>query len=116
MLRLSPDTRVFLCTEPTDMRKSFNGLAAATTSIIGHNPTCGHLFAFVNRRRDMAKILYFERGGFCLWAKRLEQGRFAVIDSTTSAAQLSDTQLMMWLDGIDLDRVQARRFKLPQAA
>lgn len=116
MLRLGPDTRVFLCTEPTDLRKSFNGLAAATTSIIGHNPTSGHLFVFVNRKRDMAKILYFERGGYCLWAKRLEQGRFAVIDTDDRSAQLSDTQLMMWLEGIALDRAQAKRFELPKAA
>ena len=116
MLRLGTDTRVFLCTEPTDMRKSFNGLAAATTSIIGHNPTSGHLFVFVNRKRDMAKILYFERGGFCLWAKRLEQGCFATINCAASAAQLSDTQLMMWLDGITLDRAQATRFSLSKAA
>lgn len=74
MLRLSPDTRVFVCARPTDMRKSFNGLFALTKTVLDQDPLSGHLFVFVNRKRDFVKALYFERGGLCLWAKRLEQG------------------------------------------
>lgn len=116
MPRLAPNTRVFLCTSPTDMRKSFNGLVAVTKRVICQDPLSGHLFVFVNRKRDMAKVLYFERGGFCLWAKRLEQGRFAVVEGDAGVAPLTDTQLLMWLDGIELDRVQRKRFSLQRAA
>lgn len=93
------------------MRKSFDGLFALTRSVLEQNPLSGHLFVFVNRKRDYAKILYFERGGLCLWAKRLEQGRFATLNAQGDVAPLSDTQLMMWLDGIGLEqRKQLKRF------
>ena len=111
MLRLAPGTRVFVSTAPTDMRKSFDGLYALTKSVLEQDSLSGHLFVFVNRKRDYAKILYFERGGLCLWAKRLEQGRFACLASERGVVALSDTQLLMWLDGIALEqRKQLKRF------
>jgi len=110
-------TRVFVCTKPTDMRKSFDGLIAATRSLIGGDPQSGHLFVFVNRRADYAKCLYWSRGGYCLWAKRLEAGRFAKVVSAGNAVELTDTQLMMWIDGIEVDRMRHRkRYRLPKAA
>lgn len=82
---------------------------------------------FVNRKADYAKCLYWSRGGYCLWAKRLEAGRFANASASvstnatstnatlTNAVTMTDTQLMMWLDGIELDRVkQRKRFVLPR--
>lgn len=120
MMPLPHGTRVFVCTKPTDMRKSFDGLIAATRSVICQNPLGGHLFVFVNRSMNLTKVLYWSRGGFCVWAKRLERGRFARIASTgvdSHSAQISDTQLMMWLDGIDLiAAVQRKRFVLPTKA
>lgn len=113
---LPTDTRVFLCTRSTDMRKGFDGLAADTRSIIEQHPASGHLFVFVNRRRDMLKVLYYQRGGLCLWSKRLERGRLAVVSADAQAVQITHTQLMMWIDGIDLNRPQATRFVLPKAA
>jgi transposase len=111
MLRLAAGTRVFVSTAPTDMRKSFDGLFALTKSVLERDPLSGHLFVFVNRKRDYTKILYFERGGLCLWAKRLEQGQFAQLSGEQNVAALSDTQLMMWLDGIGLEqRKQLKRF------
>ena len=111
MLRLAANTRVFVSTDPTDMRKSFDGLYALTKTVLEQDPLSGHLFVFVNRKRDYAKILYFERGGLCLWAKRLEQGQFAKLSGGHGVATLSDTQLMMWLDGIGLEqRKQLKRF------
>lgn len=107
---------VYLYTQPTDMRKSFTGLVALTKNVIRQNPTSGHLFVFVNRTRNYTKALYYSRGGYCLWAKRLEQGRFSVVHSSTEhpVALLSDTQLMMWIDGISLDeRQQKKRYQLP---
>ena len=111
MLRLAAGTRVFVSTSPTDMRKSFDGLYALTKSVLEQDPLSGHLFVFVNRKRDYTKILYFERGGLCLWAKRLEQGHFAHLIGNDSVVPLSDTQLMMWLDGIGLEqRKQLKRY------
>lgn len=110
--------RVFVCTQPTDMRKSFDGLIAATRAVMGQNPLVGgHLFVFVNRSMNLTKALYWSRGGFCVWAKRLERGQFARLASAgigSHSAQITDTQLMMWLDGIELiGAVQRKRFVLP---
>ncbi|WP_132979296.1 MULTISPECIES: IS66 family insertion sequence element accessory protein TnpB [unclassified Pigmentiphaga] len=114
---LPTGVRVLLCTRATDMRKSFDGLIAATRSVLGENPLSGHLFVFVNRQGNYAKVLYWSRGGYCLWAKRLERGQFARLGSDGVSIVLTDTQLMMWLDGIDLSRtVQRKRFELPVAA
>lgn len=109
MAMLPLGTRVLVCTKPTDMRKSFDGLIAATKSVIGQDPLSGHLFVFVNRKGDYAKCLYWSRGGYCLWAKRLEAGRFAVMKSTGSVVAMTDTQLLMWLDGIELDSAKQRK-------
>ncbi|MFT4103398.1 MAG: IS66 family insertion sequence element accessory protein TnpB [Burkholderiaceae bacterium] len=62
---------MFLCRQPTDMRKSFDGLVAVTKSVMGQNPLSGSIFVFVNRKANQAKVLYWERGGYCVWAKRL---------------------------------------------
>ena len=109
--------RVFVCTQPTDMRKSFDGLIAATKSVIGQDPLSGHLFVFVNSKANYAKAIYWSRGGYCLWARRLEQGRFTRLLGKGTAVALTDTQLMMWLDGIELSHaVQKKRFSLPANA
>lgn len=76
MFVLPPSTRVFLCTLPTDMRKSFDGLAAMTRDLVLQNPLSGHLFVFRNRNGDRLKVLYWDRAGFCLFYKRLEKGTF----------------------------------------
>ncbi|MGD9636905.1 MAG: IS66 family insertion sequence element accessory protein TnpB [Lautropia sp.] len=116
MATLPLGTRVFLCLKPTDMRKSFDGLIAATKVVIGQDPLSGHLFVFVNRKADYAKCLYWSRGGYCLWAKRLEAGRFAKVAATgsmsaasTNAVAMTDTQLLMWLDGIEIDSTKQRK-------
>ena len=107
-------TRVFVCTQPTDMRKSFDGLIAATRHVLKRNPVSGDLYMFVNRKATMVKGVYWTRGGFCLWAKRLERGRFAPLTDMQATSGLTDTQLMMWLDGIELSSMrQRKRFELP---
>jgi len=117
MPTLPQGVRVYLCTRATDMRKSFDGLIAATKAVIGQDPLSGHLFVFVNRQGNYAKALYFSRGGYCLWARRLEQGCFAKVQATTDSVVLTDTQLMMWLDGIEMRQtVQRKRFVLPDKA
>lgn len=108
-------SKVYLYTHPTDMRKSFDGLIALTRNIIKRDPLSGYYFVFVNRARNYFKILYYARGGYCLWCKRLEQGRFAIVTGHGESIELTYTQLMMWIDGIALEsRAQHKRYSLPQ--
>jgi len=74
MLSLASGVRIFLCTAPTDMRKSFDGLFALVETVIGEDPFSGHLFLFRNRKRDRVKLLYWDRDGLAIWYKRLEAG------------------------------------------
>jgi len=90
-----PNIKVYLYTPPTDMRKSFDGLIALTRNKIKQDPLSGQLFVFVNRSRNYCKALYYSRGGYCLWCKRLEQGRFAKPGRDQAVVILNDTQLHM---------------------
>ena len=76
MITLPAGTRIWLAAGVTDMRKGFDGLAALVQTTLAHNPFCGHLFVFRGRRGDMVKLLWFDGDGLCLFAKRLERGRF----------------------------------------
>jgi transposase len=72
VINLPPTVRIFLATQPADMRRGFDGLSALTTSVIGQDPLSGHLFVFRNRRGDRLKILYWDRDGLAIWAKKYE--------------------------------------------
>ena len=72
MIMLPAAVRIFLCSRPTDMRKSFDGLTGLVQECFGQDPLTGHLFLFVNRRGDRIKILYFDRDGLALWYKKQE--------------------------------------------
>ena len=78
MFGLSAAVRVYLANEPADMRKSFDGLSALVAGALELDPLSGHLFVFLNRRRDRIKILYWDRDGLAVWAKRLERGTFRI--------------------------------------
>lgn len=91
------------------MRKSFNGLSALVKNKLQENPLSGQLFVFVNRRRNQMKVLYFDRSGYCIWSKKLEQGQFVVRQTTDDKKQLSWTQLKLLLDGIEIQN--ARQYK-----
>jgi transposase len=94
--------RIFAYTEPTDMRKSFQGLLALVQQVFrNEDPYAGSLFVFVNRRGNFLKALVWDRTGFVLYAKRLERGRF-VFPSASSSQELSDRAFRFLLDGIPL--------------
>ena len=76
MIAPSFHTKVYLAKDAIDMRKGFPGLISLTEAVLRAEPTSGHLFMFVNRRRDFMKILYWDGTGFCIWSKRLERGSF----------------------------------------
>lgn len=100
--------RVFLYGEPVDMRRSFDGLYALARHKMGQDPLTGNLFAFLNRRGTQIKVLYFDRCGWCVWAKRLEQGRFVSDWSAMATREMDWTGLKLLLEGIEPMRVRRR--------
>ena len=117
MLSLPPAVRIFVATEPTDMRKSFNGLVNATRSVIEQEPLSGHLFVFFNRRRTMVKALYWDRSGFCLWAKRLERGTFCLPNADgAGVVEMESAELGLLLEGLDLQEAKRRKRWTPRRA
>lgn len=89
--------RIFVCTEPQDMRRSFDGLAQAAREHLGEDPQSGALFVFVNKRRDRCKVLWFDRNGYCLLYKRLHRARFVVPGSRT----IDGRSLALLMRGVD---------------
>lgn len=109
--------RVWLYTHPTDMRKSYDGLSALVKHALHEDPTSGHLFVFINRKRTQMKVLYFDRSGYCVWSKRLEQGRFQYRSDGAYKVALDWTQLKLILEGIELKNTrQYKRFQCPVQA
>jgi transposase len=118
MFNLSPAIRIFVHTQPTDMRKHFNGLHALVTQALGHNVLTGDYFVFFNRRRHRCKILYWDRDGLVIWAKRLERGCFQVpgVHEAAPAVEIDGTTLAMILGGVDVRTAQRRaRYQAPRA-
>jgi transposase len=116
MLSVPPTMRVFLAAQPTDMRRSFDGLVALTRSALLQDPLSGHLFAFVNRRRTMMKAVYWDRNGYCLLAKRLEKGTFVLPEDPAGAAiEVEAVELTLLLEGIDLCNARRRPRWAPTA-
>lgn len=113
MLSVAPGRRIWLCTQPTDMRCAFDGLSARVKHHLGEDPLSGHWFAFINRRQTQIKVLAFEDGGYCLWSKRLEQGQFATHGPMgTVKRALCHTEFLALLDGVDIEiKRQRKRYK-----
>jgi transposase len=124
MLSLQLPGRVFVCTLPTDMRKSFDTLAALVQSQLSQDPLSGDLFVFRSRRGDRVKLLYWDEDGYALWYKRLEEGTFPlpVADGQRATAGthglvLRPAELAMLLDGVDLTHVhRQKRYRRPPLA
>jgi len=108
--------RIYLCAQPADMRKGFDTLAAQVKEFLKHDAFSGNLFLFVSRGKDRLKILYWDRDGFALWYKRLEEGAFKLpaVKNTGASVELSATELAMLLEGIDLKSIKrSKRFVRP---
>ena len=112
MLSLPANTRVYLHLPPTDMRKSFDGLSGLIRSAFRADPLDGGWFLFFNRRRDRLKLLYWDRDGFAIWAKRLENGTFEPlrsVDAKATTLELDATQLLLLLNGVTLGSAERRK-------
>ena len=99
-------TRVWLAAGVTDMRKGFTGLAALTEKILRLDPYSGHLFVFRGRRGDLIKVIWYDGQGACLFAKRLERGRFVWPSPADGKVVVTPAQLAMLLEGIDWRALQ----------
>ena len=103
MLTVGPKVRVFICTEPVDMRKSFNGLCGIVSTRLESDPLSGDLFVFANRRRTLLKILYWDRDGLAIWYKRLERGTFEMPSvNELGRVEMTSVELAMLLGGVEL--------------
>lgn len=109
MLTLPPSVRVFIHRGPTDMRRSFDGLAVMVREILREDPLSGHLFVFINRRRDRAKVLLWDRTGYWLLYKRLEEGTFVLPVGSEPSVEITSAELALILEGIDLSQAQRRK-------
>lgn len=116
MISLPSSVRIYLATGPTDMRKGHDGLAALVQQQMGQDVFSGHLYVFVSRRGNRIKILTWDRGGFVLWYKRLERGRFRLpeVSLKDKVVQLESSELSMLVDGIDYSRVRKPPRWLPK--
>ena len=116
MLTLGLTGRIWVCTTPQDGRKSFDGLAAVVTGLLGRDPLSGDLFLFRNRRGDRLKVLAWQGDGFALYLRRLEKGTFAFPAADAAEVSVTATELAMILGGIDLGSAKRRsRYARPTA-
>jgi transposase len=111
MFTLSAELKFHLYLQPTDMRKSFDGLSGLVQNQLGSNPCNGDVFMFLNKSRDKIKLLHWQGGGFVLYYKRLEKGTFEIPRYQISAGSLtlSYTQLAMIIDGLSIQNLQKRK-------
>jgi transposase len=117
MFTLNAHQHYYMYRPPTDMRKGFNGLSGIVRNELGKNPLSGDVFIFINRRRDRMKLLVWETGGFVLFYKLLESGSFQLpsSESGASSSMISWHQLVLIMDGVELQTVKNRkRFKFGQ--
>ena len=113
---ISHQLRIFLCTQPADMRKNFNGLSGLVRKSMMLDPLTGHLFVFRNQRGDRLKVLYCDGDGLAIWYKQLQRGTFRFPDLTnysSSGLEIDHSTLRLILDGIDLSTIRRQqRYKL----
>ena len=106
MIALPTRTKIWIAAGVTDLRRGFTGLSATIQTALKEDPFSGHVFVFRGRRGDLIKLLWWDGDGLCLFAKRLERGRFIWPQATDGTALLTRAQLSMLLEGIDWRRPQ----------
>lgn len=111
MFNLSPSVRIFVCTKPVDMRRSFDGLFGLVQSMLHEDPFSGALFLFRSQRSNFIKILWWDLDGFAIFAKRLETGAFRFpevkfVDGQYEPVEIERSDLLMLLEGIDSESVK----------
>ena len=104
MITLPSGTTIWVAAGVTDMRRGFTGLSAAVQTKLNENPFGGQVFVFRGKRGDLVKVLWWDGDGLCLFAKRLERGRFVWPKAESGAVALTKAQLSMLLEGIDWRR------------
>ena len=112
MIHLPASVRVYLCLTPCDMRKSFDSLQTLVREHLELDAFAGHLFVFTGRRKDRVKILYWDRDGFAVWSKRLEEGTYAVPFGDGGAErrrEITAPELAALLSGIELSTAKRRK-------
>lgn len=120
MILIPRSVQVYFATQATNLRMSFEGLSNHVREVLRHDPLCGHVFVFLNRRKTMVKLLVYTRGGYTVIHKRLEKGTFGfpnrVVEGVASVA-IDVHELAMLLEGIDIRRGRAsRRWEPPMHA
>ena len=111
MLTAIGNVEVYLAAEPIDLRKGFDGLSAVVRQAFGQEPMSGHLFVFINRRKDRIKVLYWDRSGYAIFYKRLERGTFRLPRRPRlgePALKVEPAELQLLLEGIDLRDAKRR--------
>jgi transposase len=112
MMLLPRAVRVYVATEPANLRRSFEGLSNEVRQVLAHDPLSGHVFIFLNRRRTQVKLLVWTRGGFTIVHKRLERGTFAFaarVSGEAKSVEIDVHELSMLLEGIDIRRAHVSR-------
>jgi transposase len=106
VIQLPVGTQVWIAAGVTDLRRGFDGLSAQVQNVLHEQPFSGHVFVFRGRRGDIVKLLWWDGDGLCMFAKRLERGRFIWPKAESGVVHLSRAQLSMLLEGIDWRRVE----------
>lgn len=101
MIAAPTNARIWIAAGVTDLRRGFTGLSAAVQTVLSQDPFAGHVFVFRGRRGDLIKLLWWDGDGLCLFAKRLEHGKFVWPKAEAGAVSLTRAQLSMLLEGID---------------
>ena len=113
MLNFPSAVKLYLCKEPTDMRRSFDSLAMMFQCVIKQDPLSGYVFVFCSKRGNSLKLLYWDGDGYAIWYKRLEKGTFNIPLDITEDYCLDHHQLAMMLEGIDFTKIKRKkRFSL----
>jgi transposase len=112
MIGLPANTQIWIAAGVTDLRRGFDGLSAIAQTTLEQNPFSGHVFVFRGRRGDLIKLLWWDGDGLCLFAKRLERGRFVWPQAESGTVSLTKAQLSMLLEGIDWRR--PKRTHIPE--